>query len=268
LMADGYRVAYCWERGVAVALDSVIASWVVFAVLLVISTSSKVAQAALLVVGLGFVVHYVYFLLVEGVFQSVTPGKRIAGLSVLSPAGRPANRAQLAVRNAVRIVDMLPVMYIIGLVSVASDSLGRRVGDRLAGTVVAKRKGKSIALKPAVLLVLPGLLLQTLVGAVLMKPLLIEPYVSPSRSRLEVRPPSAQPVLIEGRSHFSIALEVRNVGDAPATRCRLDVLGLPDYLRRPTSKDLLLGDMEPGASLQKRVAFQVASGAKGRVLWF
>ena len=53
----------------------------------------------------------------------------------------------------------------------------------------------------------------------------------------------------------------------------MDVAGLPGYLGRPTSKDLLIGDMEPGASLEKTVVFQVASAAERegwvvlRVVW-
>ena len=279
MIPSGYRVAYCWERGVAVALDSIVVSWAMFAVLLVVPVSSKLAQAALLVVALGFVAHYVYFLLVEGVFQSVTPGKRIAGLLVLSATGQPANRAQLAVRNALRIVDMLPLMYFIGLISAASDSLGRRLGDRLARTVVAKKKGRGIALKPAVLLVLSVLLLQPLaVGVliavgILMNPPFIEPPTVPLPARLEVRVLSAQPIVIDGRSNLSIDLEVTNVGDVPAAGCSLDLVGLPGYLGRPTSKDLVIGDVEAGASLQKTVVFQVAWEAEGegwvvlRVVW-
>jgi len=174
------------------------------AALLMISVSSELAQPVLLVVALGFVAHYVYFLLVEGVFQSVTPGKRIAGHLVLSATGQSANRAQLAVRNALRTVDMLPVMYLIGLISAASDSPARRVGDRLARTVVAKRKGKGIALKPAVLLVVSALVLQPLTVGVLMKPPFTEPPELLSRPRVEVRVLSAQPVVINGRSNFSI----------------------------------------------------------------
>ncbi len=105
---------------------------------------------------------------------------------------------------------------------------------------------------------------------VLMNPPFIEPPTVPLPARLEVRVLSAQPIVIDGRSNFSIDLEVTNVGDVPAAECRLDLVGLPGYLGRPTSKDLVIGDVEAGASLQKTVVFQVAWEAEGEswvVLW-
>ena len=49
----------------------------------------------MLVVLLGFLAHYLYFVVVDGVFQLATAGKRTVRLAVLSPDGRSAYSARL-----------------------------------------------------------------------------------------------------------------------------------------------------------------------------
>jgi len=47
---------------------------------------------------LGFLAHYLYVVVVDGVFQLETPGKRIVRLAVLSPGGRSPDRARLMLK--------------------------------------------------------------------------------------------------------------------------------------------------------------------------
>ena len=78
-----------------------------------------------------FLIEYGYFAGVEVARQGQTFGKWALGLRVVARDGGRAGNAALLIRNAVRTVDLL-----VGIPLMASDPLARRLGDRLAGTVV------------------------------------------------------------------------------------------------------------------------------------
>jgi uncharacterized RDD family membrane protein YckC len=82
-------------------------------------------------------VWFAYFTICEGV-TGQTLGKRLLGIRVVSEAGADAGLGQAAVRNLLRLVDVLPVLYIVGLVSIFATGQGRRqrVGDLAARTRV------------------------------------------------------------------------------------------------------------------------------------
>ena len=78
-----------------------------------------------------FALEYGYFAVVEVATAGRSFGKRALGLQVVSRrGGRPAASA-LLLRNAVRSVDLL-----VGIPLMLFDPLARRLGDRLAGTLV------------------------------------------------------------------------------------------------------------------------------------
>jgi uncharacterized RDD family membrane protein YckC len=87
-------------------------------------------MAAVFLVGF-FIIEYGYFASVETLREGRTFGKWALGLRVVSrEGGRPGTPAFL-VRNAVRSVDL-----VVGVPLMALDPLSRRLGDRLAGTLV------------------------------------------------------------------------------------------------------------------------------------
>ena len=90
---------------------------------------------AVLSVGV-FVIFFGYQFLSESLFRGRTLGKRLTGLRVVNLQGGPVSVRQCAVRNIVRIVDILPTAYLIGMTSIAATANGQRVGDTAAGTVV------------------------------------------------------------------------------------------------------------------------------------
>ena len=69
-----------------------------------------------------------------------TPGKRLLGLRVLTFQGTTIGFGQAALRNLVRVVDILPACYLTGGVSALIDRHGRRLGDLAAGTVVIRQR--------------------------------------------------------------------------------------------------------------------------------
>jgi uncharacterized membrane protein SpoIIM required for sporulation/uncharacterized RDD family membrane protein YckC len=92
---------------------------------------------ALLMLG-GFAVWTGYFILFEGLRQGQTPGKRMVGIRVVSDTGNAVSLSAAAARNLLRIADFLPPPYLIGTLLVALHPRGKRLGDMVAGTVVAR----------------------------------------------------------------------------------------------------------------------------------
>lgn len=86
-----------------------------------------------------------YFIFFEWVWNGQTPGKRWMKLRVIREDGRPITFFESAVRNFVRIFDMMPIIavlpfYAIGLISVFISSRDQRIGDLVAGTVVVRER--------------------------------------------------------------------------------------------------------------------------------
>jgi uncharacterized RDD family membrane protein YckC len=84
----------------------------------------------------GFILYYGYFAFFETVWSGQTPGKRIVGLRVIAISGRPLGAFEAILRNLLRIVDQMPVIYAVGIFSVFLTERNQRLGDLAAGTVV------------------------------------------------------------------------------------------------------------------------------------
>ncbi|MFC7154383.1 RDD family protein [Halomarina halobia] len=72
---------------------------------------------------------------------SRTPGKVWRELTTVTGDGDPCTLRASAVRNLLRYVDLLGVPpLVVGVVSAVRSPTGRRLGDRLAGTVVVRTR--------------------------------------------------------------------------------------------------------------------------------
>jgi uncharacterized RDD family membrane protein YckC len=89
---------------------------------------------------LAFSIHWGYGAALEWRLSGQTLGKRLLGLRVLSFSGTGIGFAQAAIRNLVRVVDLLPACYLVGGVSAMLDKRGRRLGDLAAGTIVVRQR--------------------------------------------------------------------------------------------------------------------------------
>jgi uncharacterized RDD family membrane protein YckC len=87
-----------------------------------------------------FFVFWGYFVLFETVWNGQTPGKRWTGLRVIQEGGYPIGFSHAAIRNIVRLVDFLPVYYVVGATVMLIDKRSRRLGDLLAGTIVVRER--------------------------------------------------------------------------------------------------------------------------------
>lgn len=86
-----------------------------------------------------FAIGFAYGALLEGFWDGQTIGKRVLHLRVIDQTGLPLRVEQAAVRNLMRVVDALPFAYLIGGISVLSNPLMQRFGDRVAGTIVVRQ---------------------------------------------------------------------------------------------------------------------------------
>jgi uncharacterized RDD family membrane protein YckC len=91
----------------------------------------------------GFLLFYGYFAGFEAFWHGQTPGKRLIGLRVLSVTGRPARIDEAILRNLLRVIDQLPGVYAIGILTMLVSSRNQRLGDLAAGTVVVHEKALS-----------------------------------------------------------------------------------------------------------------------------
>lgn len=83
-----------------------------------------------------FLFYFLYHPVIEVAMHGCTPGKRIAGVRIVTRAGLSPGIGALLIRNVFRLVDSLPGVYCVGLIStfVTADSV--RIGDLAAGTVL------------------------------------------------------------------------------------------------------------------------------------
>ncbi len=137
------EIAGIGSRTLAAVLDMLILGGSVLAVVIVLAifggyglTVGRLGGAILLLGG--FVVWTGYFIVFEGVRGGQTPGKRIAGIRVVMDTGHAVTFSAAAVRNLLRTADFLPPPYLLGALLVAFHPRGKRLGDLVAGTVVAR----------------------------------------------------------------------------------------------------------------------------------
>jgi uncharacterized RDD family membrane protein YckC len=118
--------------------------------LLVLSLTAAVSRLALLALpaGLGPLVRGIVVVLLSWgyhVFFEVrhhgqSPGKRIVGIRVVDGRGLPLSLEQSLVRNVVRALDALPAGYALGCLASLLDGERRRLGDRVADTLVVRER--------------------------------------------------------------------------------------------------------------------------------
>lgn len=85
----------------------------------------------------GSIAFVSYFILLEGMYGQ-TPGKMLAGVVVVKEDGSPCTMGASFVRNFLRIIDIIPGFYVVGLVVMLMSDRNQRIGDSVARTVVTR----------------------------------------------------------------------------------------------------------------------------------
>jgi uncharacterized RDD family membrane protein YckC len=83
-------------------------------------------------------IEWGYFLVFELTTGGRSPGKALLGLRVLRDGGEPIDLRASLVRNLLRVVDVLPANYLIGLTAMVLSPESKRLGDFAAGTIVVR----------------------------------------------------------------------------------------------------------------------------------
>jgi uncharacterized RDD family membrane protein YckC len=128
------------SRMAASLIDGLIRFGLILALfILLLATSERRGgvELALFIIG-SFSVFFAYDVFFETLAGGRTPGKRATGLRVVRESGQPVGFTASAIRNLVRLLDMLPFSYAIGIVAILVSSKNQRLGDMAAGTIVVR----------------------------------------------------------------------------------------------------------------------------------
>jgi uncharacterized RDD family membrane protein YckC len=129
------------SRAAAIGIDTAVVmmlSWLasqLSVLVAVVSPEWAVALPALLF----FLIKMLYGMVLEGFWRGQTVGKRVLGLRVVDDRGLTLRPGQVVVRNVLRLLDALPMFYLVGGVSMVLTRHCQRLGDLAAGTVVVRR---------------------------------------------------------------------------------------------------------------------------------
>jgi uncharacterized RDD family membrane protein YckC len=157
-----YDIAGIGSRGAAAIVDTLIqfvsvlvlalgsfAAGVVGALFGIRGTALGVLMFALFAFAL-FVIMAGYFMLFEILWNGQTPGKRLVGVRVMRENGYPIRPVDSVIRNLVRIVDWLPGLYGLGVLTMLLNKRSKRLGDFASGTIVIREgaRGAAAAMMP------------------------------------------------------------------------------------------------------------------------
>jgi len=90
-------------------------------------------EVAFILAGLTYVLYHP---VLEVLLRGRTPGKRMAGARIVTVEGAIPGIGALLLRNLFRLIDSLPMMYIVGLSFCMFTARRVRIGDLVAGTVL------------------------------------------------------------------------------------------------------------------------------------
>jgi uncharacterized RDD family membrane protein YckC len=146
-----YSVAGVGSRFVAALLDALIvfAFYFLEGILLALFLSGAGNADKLDALGKWFIAFFVfinfavfwgYFALFEAYWHGQTPGKRAMKLRVIKDSGRQITLFESLARNLLRVVDYLPSLYLVGVITMLCNRRNQRLGDLVAGTIVVHER--------------------------------------------------------------------------------------------------------------------------------
>ena len=165
-----YRPAGLGTRFLAWFLDQIILNLVIFLAFIALVIISAVSEGPLrnlldqiddslrnkddpvdpetvgmYVIGIGMLIwglgSFFYFGLSELLWRGQTPGKRMCKIRVVKADGFALDAVGVFMRNVFRVVDHLPILWIVPVLS----KRGQRFGDMVAGTIVISDEAEELA---------------------------------------------------------------------------------------------------------------------------
>ncbi len=87
-----------------------------------------------------FLLFWGYFSLFEAFRNGQTPGKSVLKIRVIKSSGRQITFFEALARNLLRVVDSLPGVYLVGVISILLTKQNKRLGDLVADTIVVHER--------------------------------------------------------------------------------------------------------------------------------
>ena len=132
------RLAGPVPRACAWAIDLIIRAGVVVGLSMLVAPLRELGTGLMLLAI--FLLEWAYPAVFEIYYGGATPGKRAIGLRVVNDDGTPVQPAASVIRNLLRAVDFLPMLYGAGLLAMLTNRDFKRLGDIVAQTVVIYRE--------------------------------------------------------------------------------------------------------------------------------
>jgi uncharacterized RDD family membrane protein YckC len=86
----------------------------------------------------GFIISVGYGIACEWFWRGQTLGKRLLRLRVVDEQGLRLQFSQVVIRNLLRVVDSIPLLYMVGGLSCLISGKSQRLGDIAASTIVVR----------------------------------------------------------------------------------------------------------------------------------
>jgi len=135
-----FAIAGAASRIFALLIDSCVIGVLLMAGLTIIANIGFVSRtmAGFLQFVAVFLIQWGYFVTMEVTTGGQSVGKKVLGLRVMRSDGMRILFFHSTIRNLFRVVDSLPVFYLVGGLACLHSQLLRRLGDHAAGTVVVR----------------------------------------------------------------------------------------------------------------------------------
>lgn len=152
-IAFSYELAGLGSRFLAVTVDMLIQTAIIalifWGIVLLAShapvhvrtartSSISDSLAIAFIVAIVFLVYFGYFIAFEALWNGQTPGKKLLGIRVVRDGGFPIDVAGSAIRNLVRVGEMVLGFYALSAIASIVSPENKRLGDLAAGTIVVR----------------------------------------------------------------------------------------------------------------------------------
>jgi uncharacterized RDD family membrane protein YckC len=152
-----FPIAGIGSRFLALMTDSLLQGAAIFALILIFvlivsavpktlgGAASSATAGKWIVAGIFlfyFLLYWGYYSLFEAFWNGQTPGKRLLKIRVIKDSGRQITLFEALARNLLRVVDMLPSFYLIGVITMLCNKEQKRLGDLVAGTIVVHERSE------------------------------------------------------------------------------------------------------------------------------
>lgn len=121
-------LAFLWLMGAGWLVLGQLGTW--------LDKLDNVQSAAYIVFMPAGLIYALYHPVLEILMRGRTPGKNMTGIRIATTDGRTPGTGALLVRNIFRLVDSLPMFYMLGLILTMTTARKVRLGDIAAGTVL------------------------------------------------------------------------------------------------------------------------------------